>query len=282
LVAILGGLGAALMWATTTMTSSRASRLIGAEPVLAWVMLIGLLVVGPVAAWHGVPDGLDWRAAGYLAVSGIGNVVGLLLTYRAYRIGKVGIIAPIASTEGAVAALIAVAAGEQLSAGQAVTLGVITLGIVLAAVASAETEIERTHHWRSVLYASGAAVTFGASLYATGHVGNELPVAWVILPARVLGVVAVALPLLVRRRLFVTREALPFVVVCGVAEVLGFVSFTLGARDSLAVAAVIASQFAGLAAILAFVLYGERLRRIQVVGVTAIAVGVGVLSALHA
>jgi drug/metabolite transporter (DMT)-like permease len=281
-IAILGGFGAALMWATTTLCSSRASRLIGAERVLAWVMLIGLVVVGPVAAWHGVPSGLDWRAAGYLLVSGLGNVVGLLLTYRAYRIGKVGLIAPIASTEGAVAALIAVAAGEHLGLAQGATLGLITIGIVLAAVVSAETEVARTHHWRSVAYAAGAALTFGASLYATGRISGELPVAWVILPARLLGVVALAVPLAARRRLTLTREALPLVVVCGFAEVLGFVSFTLGSRDSLAVAAVIASQFAGVSAVLAFILFRERLLRIQIAGVVAIAVGVGVLSALHA
>jgi drug/metabolite transporter (DMT)-like permease len=281
LVAILGGLGAALMWATTTIASSRASRMIGAERVLAWVMLVGLVVLTPFVLWDGVPAGLDWRAGGYLAVAGAGNVVGLLFTYRAYRIGKVGIIAPIASTEGAVAALIAVATGEKLSLAQGATLGVITLGIVLAAVANAETEVARTHHWRSVAYAAVAAATFGVSLYATGKIGGELPVSWVILPARVLGVVALAAPLAARRRLTVTRQALPLVVVCGVAEVLGFVSFTLGSRDSLAVSAVIASQFAGLAALLAFVLFREHLLRIQIAGVAAIAVGVGVLSALH-
>jgi len=282
LVAILGGLGAALMWATTTILSSRASRQIGAAPVLAWVMLVGLVVLAPLAAWNGVPDQLDWRAAGLLLVSGSGNVVGLLLTYKAYRIGKVGIIAPIASTEGAVAALLAVAAGESLGFAEGATLAVITVGIVLAAVASAETEVARAHHWRSVLYAGGAALAFGASLYATGRVGDTLPVAWVILPARVLGVVAVALPLVVRSGLVLTRRALPLVVACGLAEVLGFASFTLGSRDSLAISAVIASQFAGLAAVMAFVLFRERLLRIQVAGVIAIAAGVGVLSALHA
>jgi drug/metabolite transporter (DMT)-like permease len=59
-------------------------------------------------------------------------------------------------------------------------------------------------------------------------------------------------------------------------------SFTLGSRDSLAIAAVIASQFAGLSALLAFVLFRERLLRVQIAGVAAIAVGVAVLSALHA
>ena len=44
----------------------------------------------------------------------------------------------------------------------------------------------------------------------------------------------------------------------------------------------IASQFAGIAAIAAFFLFGERLSRIQVVGVVTIALGVALLAALQA
>ena len=43
--AILGGLGAALMFSVGTVCSSRSSRMIGAFSVLAWVMLTGLLVM---------------------------------------------------------------------------------------------------------------------------------------------------------------------------------------------------------------------------------------------
>jgi len=48
------------------------------------------------------------------------------------------------------------------------------------------------------------------------------------------------------------------------------------------IAAVLASQFAGIAAIAAFFLYGERLTRVQVVGVATIAIGVGLLAAVQA
>jgi drug/metabolite transporter (DMT)-like permease len=48
------------------------------------------------------------------------------------------------------------------------------------------------------------------------------------------------------------------------------------------VAAVLASQFAALAVIAAFLLFGERLTRTQVAGVVAIAIGVAALSALRA
>ena len=54
MAAILGGLGAALMWAAATVAASRSARLIGPGPVLAWVMLIGLLILVPVLALAGI------------------------------------------------------------------------------------------------------------------------------------------------------------------------------------------------------------------------------------
>jgi len=50
MLAILGGLGAALAWTVTTLVASRASRLIDAWSLLATVMTVGLLVSAPVAA----------------------------------------------------------------------------------------------------------------------------------------------------------------------------------------------------------------------------------------
>src|SRR5436309_1043606 len=65
-------------------------------------------------------------------------------------------------------------------------------------------------------------------------------------------------------------------------EVAGFALFTVGSRHGIAVSAVLASQFAALAAVAAYFLFGERLARVQLAGVAAIVVGVGVLSALQA
>ena len=77
------------------------------------------------------------------------------------------------------------------------------------------------------------------------------------------------------------RDALPFVVVVGLCEVLGFASFAWGARHGVAVSAVLASQFAAIAAVVSYVAFRERLARIQVVGVATIVVGVSVLGALN-
>lgn len=279
MLAILGGLGAALAWSTTTLAASRASRLIDSASLLASVMTVGLLVAAPTAAIAGVPDALDARSAGWLVVAGAGNVVGLLFTYSALRVGKVGLVAPIASTEGAVAAVLAVVAGERLAPGSGAMLAVIAVGVALAAASP----VDETRHSdrRAILLASCGALSFGFGLYATGRVGQDLGVAWAMLPPRVVGVAVIAVPLALARRWRFRREALPYVVAGGLGEVLGFASYALGARHGLAVSAVLGSQFAAVAAVVGYFAFRERLARIQVAGVATIVAGVSALSVLH-
>jgi drug/metabolite transporter (DMT)-like permease len=281
-IAILGGLGAAVSWTITSLTAAQASRLIGSWATLAWVMLVGLLLVGPAVLVAGRPPGLDGGASGWLGLAGAGNVAGLLLLYTGLRIGKVGTVAPISASEGAVAALIAVAAGERLGAGTGFALGVIAVGVILAARAPAAAEQGARDDPRAVPLALGAAVAFGAGLYATGRASVELPIAWAVLPPRLFGVVLVTAPLALAGRLRLTRAALPHVLASGVAEVTGFVSYSFGARHGIAIAAVLASQFAGLSALAAGIVFRERLGRTGIVGVIAIAAGVAAVSALRA
>jgi drug/metabolite transporter (DMT)-like permease len=281
-IAILGGLGAATAWAITMLTAARASRLIGSPATLAWVMLTGLIVVGPVALAEGRPAALDGGALVWLVLAGVGNVAGLLLVYSALRIGKVGVVAPLTSSEGAVAAVIAVVAGERLGIGTGVALAAIVLGILLVARTPTGVPEDERDDPRAAFFGLAAAGAFGTGLYATGRASLDLPIAWAVLPPRLLGVAFVTVPLVVAGRLQLSRAATPYVVASGLAEVVGFVSYAVGARHGIAVSAVLASQFAAIAALAAAVLFHERLGRAGVAGVIVIAAGVAAVSALQA
>jgi drug/metabolite transporter (DMT)-like permease len=286
MLAILGGLGAAVAWATATLCSSRSTRMIGEGPVLAWVMVVGLIALAPVLVAGPGPRDVSETDLVWLVIGGVGNAGGLLLVYRGLRVGKVGVVAPIASTEGAIAALVAILAGESLLAAVAATLVVIVAGIVLSARPADDDQERGSEDLRdariAVLCGVGAALSFGVSLYGIGRLSGDLPAAWILLPARLAGVIAVALPLLAVGRLSLSRAALPLVVVSGVCEVLGFASYTAGAQHGIAIAAVLSSQFAALAAVGAYVVFHERLAPHQARGVAAILAGVAVLSLLQA
>ena len=216
-------------------------------------------------------------------MTAIGNTTGLLLVYSSLRLGKVGVVAPITSAQGAAAAVIAVIAGEQIATGA---------GIALACDRRRRRPVEHVPNERrrlrigardsAVALAIGAALFFGLGLFAMGRLSEDIPIAWIIFPSRTIAVLLVTVPLALTGRMQMTREAAPLVLASGLLEVAGLVAFTIGARHGIAVAAVLGSQFAAIAAIAAFVLFRERLARIQIVGVAVIAVGVAVLTALQA
>ncbi len=246
-------------------------------------MLVGLLICAPIAAVEGVPARLHGSAWLWLALSGGGNVAGLLITYAAFRLGQVSLVIPLVSTEGAIAAVIAVLAGESLGSAAAAALVLAAVGVCMASIVPkrrADDELEDAgvgRHLIVVSLALTAALVFGASLYATARAGAVLPSDWVVLSARVIGTVTLV-PLALARRLRLPRAALPFVVTSGICEVVGFFAYTLASRHGIAIAAVLSSQFSTLTVIGSYVLFGERLGRLQLIGVCTVIVGVSLIS----
>ena len=296
MTAILGGLGAAAMWAAANLMSSRASRLIGASSTVAWMMLVGVAVAGALSLASGPVPSITPALAGWMAISGLSGVIGQLFLYRGLRIGKVGVVTALASTEGAIAALLAVIAGERLTIPIAATLCVIVVGIATVAFAGgsaaspAEWGVEpgappmsapAGNERRAAMWGALAAIGFGITVYSTAQVGRSLPPLMAVLPVRAVGVVGVFIPMALAGRLRLTRRAVPLVVLIGALEVFGNASYVVGSRESIAISAVLASQFAAVAAVAAFFLFRERLSLGQRSGVVAIAVGVAFLAAVR-
>ena len=260
--------------------------MIGPMSVLGWVMAVGLVAaIGPALLAR--PVDLDVPEVLGLIVVGLSHNFGLLLAYGALSIGRVSIVAPIVATEGALAALLSVAFGEPLSAATAVLLAVIAVGVVLAAAErSADrpdtTSLPPTQTRRAAVLAMAAALTFSVGLVLAGRLGAEgMPPAWVMLVSRTVGVTIIVLPLVLTRRFRLTRPAVPLVVLAGVLEVFGGAVYVVAASEGVAVAAVLSSQFAAIAAVGAFFLFRERLQRLQVLGVALIAVGITLLAAFQ-
>jgi drug/metabolite transporter (DMT)-like permease len=285
---IVAGLATAVAWAISVLASARTSRVIGAPQTVAGVMLVGAILVLPFAliATPLPPNLTDPVLTVFLAtVAGAVNVGGLLLTYAAYRVGAVGIIATIGSTEGSIAAVISVLAGQTLAPASGPLLGLVALGVVLAATGGgSEREegilIDRARSLRAAGLATCAAGLFGIGLFTTGHVSATLPPAWVVLPGRLVGAVAVAVPLYLTGRLHVSRSVLPLVLLIGLVEVVGLATFAVGAQSDIAMTSVLASMFAPLAAVAAFVLFRERLAPRQVLGIALVVIGIATLGML--
>jgi drug/metabolite transporter (DMT)-like permease len=276
-ISIVFGLGTAVCFATSGLINSRVTKIIGPWSTVAWVMLFGLVITLPWVFLSGIPENLADSAL-FLFLAGAGNIGGLILVSFAFRIGKVGVVAPIVATEGALSAVIAALTGESIAPIIAFLLMAVVVGIVIAAIAP---DPEPLHHERPVLaaiFATAASVSFGIGLFTAGTVSADLPIAWVLLPARLVGIIALAIPLAITGRLLLTRRTAPWLMVMSTTEVVGTASFAVGAAAHVGVTSVLASQFAPISAVMAYVLFREKLGRLQIAGVSILVVAVTALA----
>lgn len=263
-------------------------------------MLIGLIVLAAALPFSGSAP-LSGTAILWLILGGAGNVGGLLILYHAFRLGQMGVVMPIAGTEGGIAALISILAGQRIGALAACALAATVVGVVMTAIvrrpgdesaitvdpaqaaemAGAGPPPGHTDG-RAAAWACAAAASFGISLFATGRAGSLLPAAWAVMPPRIVGVLAVTIPVALRRQLRCSASAARLLLVAGICEVAGFFAYALGARHGIAVAAVLATLTGAISAGVGRVLFGERLRATQLVGITVIFAGVATLSAITA
>jgi drug/metabolite transporter (DMT)-like permease len=280
-MAILFGLLAAFVWAVGNLASSRASRVMSPNSLLAGISLVGVALCLPLLIAEGPPRDTSFDGLFWLTLGGAANIGGLALLYIAYRAGDVGLVAPICSTEGAIAAVIAIAAGERVQASVVILLAVIVLGVVRAADAgTVPIALAGRFNWGVVSVTCLGAICFGVSLYATGRASAREQFGWIAASPRLVGVLCVTLPLLLRGRIRLTRAGTPALLLSALCEVGGFSLYSFAAHRSLAVAAVLGSMFAAFAVVGATVLFGERMNRGQCLGVVMIVLGVAALGAV--
>jgi len=277
-IAVIGGLGAAIAWALATLAGARAARIIGPWSTTALVIFIGLLVTLPLLLLDPPTQPLAVEDVAWLTVAGLGYAVGMIFNYSALSGGKVAVTAPIVSTEGSIAAILAVLSGEAASPLLVVMLATIAVGVfVVALQPGGGADALAGGGSRYVVFAVVSAAIFGVGLYAAGRASDLVPPSLVVMAGRIAGVLVITLPLALTRKLRFERQVLPFLVVAGVAEVVGMYLFAWGAAESIAVTSVLSTQFAVMAALVAHAL-GERISSRQWAGVAAVTVGVVVIT----
>lgn len=279
MIGVVGGLVAAVCFAFAGITAAISGRRIGATFALAWVNLVSAAYVVPLAAVvEGVPhpraSSVVWVVAYGVAIS-----VALLTAFRAMTIGPIGLIAPVFSTEGAIAAVGGVLLGDHLAGATGAALAVCVVGVMLAGLelgpagAGALRGGEANAFW----IALGGAFLFGFTLLASSRAVGIGPLTTVAV-GRLFSVAIISWPILVRERWRRPTGAWRLVVVNGLFDLVGFTSFIVASRHGVAVPAVLASQYASLSVVVGYVVFHERLRRSQWVGVALTVIGTAVVA----
>lgn len=250
-------------------------------------------------------DAADGNAVLWGVIGGLGTAVGVSALFRALAIGTMGVVAPITSLAVVVPVVVGIASGDPVTGVLALGLVIAVIGTVLASgpeVRSREGGDER-HRQRvlSIVLAFTAAAGFGVAnvSVALGSV-TSITTTLVTNTGVVLSLYMVAFSIWVHVRLRgaaarwhagrpVSPALLPHpirpsdavgIVAIGLLGYVANVCFALASLDgALSVVGVLASLYPVVTALLGWRILGERLLRVQVLGVGAVFVGVALIAA---
>ena len=283
MAAVLALLSSAL-WGTADFLGGMVAKRVPAFVVVATTQGLALVMLVPVVlltqAWHAPLGYLWWGVA-----AGVVGPLALAAFYHALSIGRMGVVSPISATAIAVPVGIGLLSGERPAVAALVGIALAAFGVVLAGGPDARTDLDATqqHGLRPVLFALAAAVGFGL-VYVLLDGGAKSSVLMTLVAMRGASAVLVGVPVLLTLGLGgLRRRDLPMLTGIGVGDVaangLFAWSSTLGL---LSVTAVLGSLFPVATLALARVVLGERLTRLQTVGVTLAMSGVCLLAAAGA
>ena len=273
------GLLASVLWGGADYAGGIAAR----RTPVAWVILTSqaagvLLFAGAgIVAELTVGLAVPHRALAWGALGGLAGVGALAAFYRALAIGTMGVVAPVAAMGVAIPVIASVAGGERPTIAQGTGIVIGAVGILLA---SGPELSGGAASRRPVLLAAIAGLGFGAVILAVAK-GSESAVLPTLLVQRMVSVTIASIAvLMLSPRPRPARRDLPMLAGVGVGDGGANAAFAAASVSGLvSVASVLSSLYPVVTAVLAWRLAGERLRRVQVVGVVAAMAGVVLLAA---
>jgi drug/metabolite transporter (DMT)-like permease len=236
--------------------------------------------VGFVALLFGLPfvHGISGVSFRFGLLAGFGGAAGLSLFYWALSIGTMSIVAPIAACSVLIPFSLSLARGERPSALALGGAALAILGVVAASIE--ERRVDVRARGRAIVIACGSAVAIGVFMYFLGRGGQAGSSFSTLLGARIVSLALLAGAVVVAHaRLRQPPRTLAQVGAVGLGDVTANTLFTLAAsRGLLAIVSVLGSVYPVATVILAHAVLGERITRVQKVGVLFALVGVAAVS----
>ena len=269
-------LSSAIVFGAGDFCGGAASRRGGPLRVLLVSLPTGLALLLVVALLGGGshPGALGWGAA-----SGVAGGAGLLVFYRALAEGPMSVVAPVSGLMAAVLpAIVGVASGDHLSYAAFAGIALCLVAICFVSMEKSEGSVRRM---RGPVLAALAGTGFGAFFVLIQH-GDDGTL-WPLVVSKSVGVLMVVAAAAMARQgpapLLRDRVTLGVALLAGTLDVLGNALYVLAARvGMLSVAGVLSSLYPASTVLLARLVYGERLRPIQRVGLVVAVAGVGLVT----
>lgn len=263
LLAALFALAAAAGWGSGDFTGGLVSRRIGPFRTVLVSYAIGLvaLVAAALARMEQIPPTIDlvWGA-----LAGLFGMTGLGFLMRGFSTGRMGIVAPVSAVLAAAIPVLFSAFTEGLPR----ELQLIGFFLALTSIWMLSRPERLGARPEGLGMALLAGLGFGVFFTTLGQIG-ESSVFWPLVAGRLVACAVMLIFAVATRRTILVRP-FPFrlIMLAGVLDVAGNVFFLLATQTGrLDVAAVLASLYPAVTAILAWAITREHIARLQVAGV---------------
>jgi drug/metabolite transporter (DMT)-like permease len=258
----LGGLGA------------RKAHVLRTVMVAAPASLCVELLLWPVLGASFTPSSLGWGAA-----SGVASAAAFALLYRTLAIGPMNVLSPItALVSAALPVLVGLSEGERLAAPAFVGLPLALAAVVLVSTGG-HGAVSAGPSRTALLLAFGAGTAIALQLIFLHQSPSHSGVAPLIVGRAVSSAITLAAAGILRRRLGPERPAYAISAAAGVLDSTANLLFLLGVRSGdLTLVAVITALYPAGTVLLARGVLGERIHRVQLAGLGAAAIAVGLLA----
>jgi drug/metabolite transporter (DMT)-like permease len=273
------GLTSSLCWGVSDFIGGLSARRLPLLFVMVSSQAVGLAVVIGVVAIRGT--GAPGLVRLLPAVGGgLAGIAALTSFYRALAIGTMSVVAPIAATGVSVPVVVGIARGDHPAASQLIGIVIAVIGVVLASREHGPGIEDRGAGRASVALALLAAAGFGCYFVGVQSSARADPM-WALLASRVAGVALLLVVAAVQGGIAVARPGRLWpLALMGVLDVSATGFYAVATRHGLlSVVSVAASLYPLATVLLARVVLGERVRRVQELGIAAALAGVVLMAA---
>jgi len=278
---VVMGLLAAVLWGGTDFLVGLNARTVGVKPAVFFGQALGftimslLLVIFPAFIIKALSAPLTVWGMGIVAAAF--TVSGALALSKAFALGKAAIIAPLVTSYGVITTLLSWVSGEQITMMQFMWIGLCVIGVMLSSIHRGSDLPHNVDTTKSVGYAMLAAVLYGSSFWLQGKFTlpllGPIPMLWL---GYSVGSTVLLLIVLRGREGIKIPSPKNCIALTGTSlmNLGGFSAFSWGTTvGSVSVVTVISTLSGGIAAILGFFFFKERLSTTQVLGVILVLVG---------
>ncbi|MBX0331088.1 DMT family transporter [Oscillochloris sp. ZM17-4] len=270
---VIFGLLAALGWGSGDFLISRAARAIGPIQAMLYIQLVGIAALGALLLARRDLPPTELRAWGLGVAANMFNLGGTMLLYRAFSIGSLSIVSPIAASFAVVTIPLALLGGERPGALALAGAALVVGGVVV---------VSRGHGGeggppRGVPEAIGAACCIGLYFWSVGFATPLLGTVWPVLLGRAIALLAALGVMLARggRPAPVPAGLWPTLIAASLLDTAAFIFYNIGISSGyVSVVSALASIFSAVTVLMAWVFLRERLRVVQWAGVAGLIVGV--------